>query len=34
MLERPRRRVSPRVLEAAAPLDEARRELDLYFEGS
>lgn len=26
-------RVSPRVLEAAAPLDDARRELDLYFEG-
>ena len=26
-------RVSPRVLEAPAPLDEARRELDLYFEG-
>ncbi|MET0559269.1 MAG: methylated-DNA--[protein]-cysteine S-methyltransferase [Solirubrobacterales bacterium] len=26
-------RVSPRVLETAAPLDEARRELDLYFEG-
>jgi methylated-DNA-[protein]-cysteine S-methyltransferase len=26
-------RVSPRVLEAIAPLDEARRELDLYFEG-
>lgn len=26
-------RVSPRVLEAAPPLDEARRELDLYFEG-
>lgn len=26
-------RVSPRVLESAAPLDEARRELDLYFEG-
>jgi methylated-DNA-[protein]-cysteine S-methyltransferase len=26
-------RVSPRVLEAAAPLDEVRRELDLYFEG-
>lgn len=26
-------RVSPRVLEAAAPLDRARRELDLYFEG-
>ncbi len=27
------RRVSPRVLEAPAQLDEARRELDLYFEG-
>lgn len=26
-------RVSPRVLEAAGDLDEARRELDLYFEG-
>ncbi|HEY1355009.1 MAG TPA: methylated-DNA--[protein]-cysteine S-methyltransferase [Solirubrobacterales bacterium] len=26
-------RVSPRVLEASAPLDEARRELDLYFDG-
>ena len=26
-------RVSPRVLEAPAKLDEARRELDLYFEG-
>jgi methylated-DNA-[protein]-cysteine S-methyltransferase len=26
-------RVSPRVLETAGPLDEARRELDLYFEG-
>jgi len=26
-------RVSPRVLEAAKPLDEARRELDLYFAG-
>lgn len=26
-------RVSPRVLESAAPLDAARRELDLYFEG-
>jgi len=26
-------RVSPRLLEAAAPLEEARRELDLYFEG-
>jgi methylated-DNA-[protein]-cysteine S-methyltransferase len=27
------RRVSPRVLEAPAKLDEARRELDLYFDG-
>lgn len=27
-------RVSPRVLEAPARLDEARRELDLYFEGA
>ena len=26
-------RVSPRVLEAPAELDEVRRELDLYFEG-
>jgi methylated-DNA-[protein]-cysteine S-methyltransferase len=26
-------RVSPRVLEAPAALDDARRELDLYFEG-
>ena len=26
-------RVSPRVLEAPAPLDEARRELELYFDG-
>ncbi|HEY7255256.1 MAG TPA: methylated-DNA--[protein]-cysteine S-methyltransferase [Solirubrobacterales bacterium] len=26
-------RISPRVLEAPAPLDEARRELDLYFDG-
>jgi methylated-DNA-[protein]-cysteine S-methyltransferase len=26
-------RVSPRVLEAPSQLDEARRELDLYFEG-
>jgi methylated-DNA-[protein]-cysteine S-methyltransferase len=26
-------RVSPRVLEAPAQLDQARRELDLYFEG-
>jgi methylated-DNA-[protein]-cysteine S-methyltransferase len=27
------KRVSPRVLETAGPFDEARRELDLYFEG-
>jgi methylated-DNA-[protein]-cysteine S-methyltransferase len=27
-------RVSPRVLEAPAQLDEVRRELDLYFQGS
>jgi methylated-DNA-[protein]-cysteine S-methyltransferase len=27
------RRVSPRVLEAPAKLDQARRELDLYFDG-
>jgi methylated-DNA-[protein]-cysteine S-methyltransferase len=27
------RRVSPRVLETAAPFERARRELDLYFEG-
>ncbi len=27
------RRVSPRVLEAPAELDEARRQLDLYFDG-
>lgn len=27
------RRVSPRVLDAPGALDEARRELDLYFEG-
>jgi methylated-DNA-[protein]-cysteine S-methyltransferase len=27
------RRVSPRVLEAPAKLDEVRRELDLYFDG-
>jgi methylated-DNA-[protein]-cysteine S-methyltransferase len=27
------KRLSPRVLEASAPFDEARRELDLYFEG-
>lgn len=34
LLEDLARRVSPRVLEAASPFDEARRELDLYFEGS
>jgi len=33
LLEELARRVSPRVLEAPAALDEARRELDLYFEG-
>ncbi len=33
LLEELARRVSPRVLEAPAKLDEARRELDLYFEG-
>jgi methylated-DNA-[protein]-cysteine S-methyltransferase len=33
LLEELARRVSPRVLEAPAGLDEARRELDLYFEG-
>lgn len=32
-LEELARRISPRVLEAPARLDEARRELDLYFEG-
>ncbi len=32
-LEELARRISPRVLEAPAKLDEARRELDLYFEG-
>jgi len=32
-LEELAREVSPRVLEAPAKLDEARRELDLYFEG-
>ena len=26
-------RISPRILEAPAPLEETRRELDLYFEG-
>jgi methylated-DNA-[protein]-cysteine S-methyltransferase len=33
LLEELAGRVSPRVLEAPAGLDEARRELDLYFEG-
>jgi methylated-DNA-[protein]-cysteine S-methyltransferase len=33
LLEDLARRVSPRVLEAPARLDQARRELDLYFEG-
>ena len=33
LLEELAARVSPRVLEAPARLDEARRELDLYFEG-
>ena len=33
LLEELAAKVSPRVLESAAPLDEARRELDRYFEG-
>jgi methylated-DNA-[protein]-cysteine S-methyltransferase len=33
LLEELAERVSPRVLEAPAELDEVRRELDLYFEG-
>lgn len=33
LLEELAAKVSPRVLEAAAPLDETRRELDRYFEG-
>ena len=33
LLEDLARRVSPRVLEAPAQLDEVRRELDLYFDG-
>ena len=33
LLEELAERISPRVLEAPARLDEARRELDLYFEG-
>jgi methylated-DNA-[protein]-cysteine S-methyltransferase len=34
VLERLAREISPRVLEAPAQLDDARRELDHYFEGS
>jgi methylated-DNA-[protein]-cysteine S-methyltransferase len=33
MLERLARRISPRIVEARAPLDGARRELDEYFSG-
>jgi len=33
MLEALARRVSPRIVEARAPLDEVRRELEEYFEG-
>jgi methylated-DNA-[protein]-cysteine S-methyltransferase len=33
LLEDLSRSVSPRVLEAGGPLDETRRELDLYFDG-
>jgi methylated-DNA-[protein]-cysteine S-methyltransferase len=33
MLERLARRISPRIVEARAPLDSVRRELDEYFEG-
>jgi methylated-DNA-[protein]-cysteine S-methyltransferase len=33
LLEELAGRVSPRVLETPAPFEEARRELDLYFEG-
>jgi methylated-DNA-[protein]-cysteine S-methyltransferase len=33
LLEELAAKVSPRVLEAPAPLDEARRELDRYFDG-
>jgi methylated-DNA-[protein]-cysteine S-methyltransferase len=33
LLARFARELSPRILEAAAPTDEARRELDEYFEG-
>jgi methylated-DNA-[protein]-cysteine S-methyltransferase len=33
VLERLATRISPRILEASAPLEEARRELDEYFEG-
>jgi len=34
MLEALARRISPRIVEARAPLDEVRRELEQYFEGS
>lgn len=33
MLERLARRISPRIVEARAPLDDARRELEEYFAG-
>jgi methylated-DNA-[protein]-cysteine S-methyltransferase len=33
VLERISRRISPRIVQAPAPLDRARRELDEYFEG-
>jgi methylated-DNA-[protein]-cysteine S-methyltransferase len=33
VLERLAQRVSPRIIEAGGPLEEARRELDEYFEG-
>ena len=33
VLERISRRISPRIVEAPAPLDRARRELEEYFEG-
>jgi methylated-DNA-[protein]-cysteine S-methyltransferase len=34
VLERLARRISPRIIEAAAPLDPMRRELDEYFSGA
>ncbi len=33
VLERLARRISPRIVQASAPLDDARRELDEYFDG-